>query len=108
MAVIKKGQIVAQGTPGSIKQLVGEIGVMEFEVDAITPEGLERLRTLPGVSSVVTAERELALRVTIHCARPPDVMTQLGKLLDGVTLYRVSSREATLEDAYVGLVGESS
>ncbi len=108
VAVIKKGQIVAQGTPGSIKQRVGEIGVVEFEVDALAPEGLDRLRALPGVSSVVTAERELALRVTIHCAQPPDVMTQLGKLLDGVTLHRVSSREATLEDAYVDLVGESS
>ena len=108
VAVIKKGQIVAQGTPGSIKQRVGEIGVVEFEVDALAPEGLDRLRALPGVSSVVTAERELAQRVTIHCAQPPDVMTQLGKLLDGVTLHRVSSREATLEDAYVDLVGESS
>src|SRR5229473_7956810 len=38
VAVIKKGRIVAQGTPGSIKQLVGDIGVVEFEVDAITPE----------------------------------------------------------------------
>src|SRR5713226_6089261 len=108
VAVIKKGQIVAQGTPGSIKQLVGDIGVVEFEVDAITPEGLERLRTLPGVSSVVTAELELAQRVTIHCAQPPEVMTQLGKVLDGVVLHRVSAREATLEDAYVELIGETS
>ena len=108
VAVIKKGQIVAQGTPGSIKQLVGDIGVVEFEVDAITPEGLERLRTLPGVSSVVTAELELAQRVTIHCAQPPEVMTQLGKVLDGVALHRVSAREATLEDAYVELIGETS
>lgn len=108
VAVIKKGRIVAEGTPSSIKQLVGDIGVVEFEVDAISSDSLERLRALPGVSSVVTAERELALQVTIHSAQPPEVMTQLGLVLDGVTLHRVSSREATLEDAYVELVGEST
>jgi hypothetical protein len=35
-------------------------------------------------------------------------MTQLGKLLDGIALRNVSSREATLEDAYVALIGEQS
>jgi ABC-2 type transport system ATP-binding protein len=108
VAVIKKGRIVAQGTPRSIKQLVGEIGVVEFEVDGISPLDLDRLQGLAGVSSVVTAERELASVVTIHCAQPADVMTQLGKLLDGIALRNVSSREATLEDAYVALIGEQS
>ncbi len=108
VAVIKKGRIVAEGTPRSIKQLVGEIGVVEFEVDGILPLDLDRLRGLAGVSSVVTAERELASVVTIHCAQPADVMTQLGKLLDGVALRNVSSREATLEDAYIALIGEES
>ena len=108
VAVIKKGQIVAQGTPGSIKQLVGDIGVVEFEVDAISPEDIKRLQGLEGVSSVVAAERELALVVTVHCAQPTEVMTQLGRLLEGTAFRGVSAREATLEDAYVELIGESS
>src|ERR1700730_732064 len=41
VAVIKKGRIVAEGTPRSIKQLVGEIGVVEFEVDGILPPDLD-------------------------------------------------------------------
>ena len=108
VAVIKKGRIVAEGTPRSIKQRVGDIGVVEFEVDAISPGDVERLEGLDGVSKVVLAERELALVVTIHCAQPADVMTQLGRLLDGVAFRGVSAREATLEDAYVRLIGESS
>jgi len=75
---------------------------------AISPLDLDRLQGLAGVSSVVAAERELASVVTIHCAQPADVMTQLGKLLDGIALRNVSSREATLEDAYVALIGEQS
>jgi len=57
---------------------------------------------------VTVSEHELAQLVTVHCARPADVMTQLGLILDGVKLQKVSSREPTLEDAYVQLIGESS
>ena len=34
-------------------------------------------------------------------------MTQLGLVLDGMTMEKVSSREPTLEDAYVQLIGDS-
>jgi ABC-2 type transport system ATP-binding protein len=108
VAVIKKGRIVAEGTPRSIKQLVGDLGVVEFEVDVISQGDLDRLQGIDTVSSVVVTERELALVVTIHCAQPGDVMTQLGRVLDGVAFRRVSAREATLEDAYVELIGEAS
>jgi len=46
--------------------------------------------------------------VTVHCTRPAEVMTQLGVILEGLTLRKVSSREPTLEDAYVQLIGEST
>jgi len=108
IAVIKKGEIVAQGTPSSIKQTVENQGVVEFEVVGMAADRLAELRALPGVSSVVVSERELAQTVTVQCARPGDVMTRLGVILDGVKLQKVSSREPTLEDAYVQLIGESS
>ncbi len=108
VAVIKKGRIVAEGTPGSIKQLVGDVGVVEFEVDGITSEAVQRLQGLAGVSSVIAAERDLAVVVTVHCAQPVEVMTQLGVVLDGVAFRAVTAREATLEDAYIQLIGEAS
>ena len=108
IAVIKKGGIVAEGTQSSIKRLVENQGVVEFEVVGMPADGLARLRGLPGVSSVAVAEHDLAQVVTVNCAQPGDVMTQLGVLLDGQKLQKVSSREPTLEDAYVQLIGESS
>jgi ABC-2 type transport system ATP-binding protein len=108
VAVIKKGRIVAEGTPGSIKQLVGDVGVVEFEVDAIPTEAFKRLQGLSGVSSVIAAERDLAVVVTVHCAQPVEVMTQLGVVLDGVPFRGVTAREATLEDAYIQLIGDAS
>jgi ABC-2 type transport system ATP-binding protein len=107
IAVIKEGTLIAQGTPRSIKAVVEDQGVVEFEVVGLPVERVVALRNLPGVRSVRVAEHELAQLVTVHCTRPADVMTQLGMMLDGVQLEKVSSREPTLEDAYVQLIGDA-
>jgi len=107
IAVIRDGAIVAEGTPSSIKTVVRDQGIVEFEVVGMPVERLAGLRRLPGVTSVAISEHELAQVVTVHCARPAEVMTQLGVILDGVNLEKVSSREPTLEDAYVQLIGDS-
>jgi len=107
IAVIRDGAIVAEGTPSSIKTVVRDQGIVEFEVVGMPVERLAGLRRLPGVTSVAISEHELAQVVTVHCARPAEVMTQLGVILDGIKLEKVSSREPTLEDAYVQLIGDS-
>src|SRR5438445_7545310 len=56
VAVIKKGRIVAEGTPRSIKQLVGEIGVVEFEVDGISPLDGDRVMGLAAVGAWCPAQ----------------------------------------------------
>ena len=104
LAVIRDGVIVAEGTPSSIKTLVHDQGIVEFEVVGMPVERLAGLRSLPGVRSVAISEHELAQVVTVHCARPAELMTQLGVILDGINLQKVSSREPTLEDAYVQLI----
>lgn len=108
IAVINKGKLVAEGTPASIKRLVEEQGVVEVEAEGISSDHVAGLRSLPGVTSVSIGERELAQVITIHCANPTDLMTHLGVVLAGIKLQKVSSREPTLEDAYVQLIAESS
>jgi ABC-2 type transport system ATP-binding protein len=108
IAVIKKGAVVAEGTPVSIKRMVENQGVVEFEVVGISADRVSALRTLPDVRSVSVTERDLAQLVTIHCANPSDLMTRLGAVLDGIAFERISSREPTLEDAYVQLISDPS
>jgi ABC-2 type transport system ATP-binding protein len=107
IAVIKNGAVVAEGTPTSIKRSVENKGVVEIEVEAISTDRLEDLRRLPDVSSVSVSERELAQVITVRCASPTEVMTQLGVVLEGIKLQKVSFREPTLEDAYIQLIAES-
>jgi len=107
IAVIKNGAIVAEGTPASIKRAVENKGVVEVEVEAISADRLAELRRLPEVTSVSVTERELAQVITVRCASPGALMTQLGVILEGIKLQKVSSREPTLEDAYIQLIAES-
>jgi len=106
IAVIAKGEIVAEGTPSQLKARVAEGNVTEIEVYGV-PEGcVDRLRSLGGVLAVSVEERDQA-QVLIVQSEPGRELTQaLLSELDGTSVGRVSSREPTLEDAYVALVSE--
>ena len=107
IAVIKSGELVAQGTPSSIKTMVEDQGIVEFETDGLDADRIDALRRLDAVSAVIVAERDVAQVVTIHCTRPAELAAGLAGLLDGQPLRKLGVREPTLEDAYVQLVGGS-
>ena len=104
IAVINRGEIVAQGTPTDLKRGVAEGTVVEVEVFGL-PEGTtDKIREVPGVLAVSVEEREQA-QVLIVQTKPEAELTQaiLGTL-NGANIGRISRREPTLEDAYVALV----
>ena len=107
IAVIAGGQIVAEGTPADLKARVGEGTVVEVEVFGDTAPVVPEVQALTGVRSVVVEERGHA-QVLVVRAHPGAEVTQpvLGQLA-GVPLGRVATREPTLEDAYVELVGSA-
>jgi ABC-2 type transport system ATP-binding protein len=107
IAVIKQGEIVAEGTPSSIKDVVQDQGVVEFETDGLAPERIEALRRLDDVSTVIVDERDVAQVVTVHCGRPSELAAGLAALLDGRQIRKLNVREPTLEDAYVQLIGDA-
>jgi ABC-2 type transport system ATP-binding protein len=106
IAVISKGNIVAEGTPLDLKRGVAQGSVVEVEVYGVADEAVERLRALGGVVAVSIEEREQA-QVLVVQTEPDVELTQaiLGHL-NGSDVGRVSRREPTLEDAYVALVAE--
>jgi ABC-2 type transport system ATP-binding protein len=106
IAVIARGEIVAEGTPRELKNRVAEGRVLEVEVYGIPADTVERVRTLSGVTSVAVEEREQAQLLVVQTEAGVELThTVLGQL-DGASVGRVSSREPTLEDAYVALVSE--
>ncbi len=104
IAVISKGQIVAEGTPQALKAAVSDVTVVEIEAYGVAEPVLAAMRALDGVDSVTMEARDQAQMVLVQ-AREASLLTgRLLQLLEGVRVERIGTREPTLEDAYVALV----
>jgi ABC-2 type transport system ATP-binding protein len=104
IAVIAKGEIVAQGTPQELKAGVADGSVVEIEVLGIDELSVGRVRSIEGVRSVAVEEHELKQLLIVQTAPGLELTHAILSQLTGVSIGRVSSREPTLEDAYVQLV----
>jgi ABC-2 type transport system ATP-binding protein len=105
IAVIRSGEIVATGTPAELKRRVSTGRVVEIETFGVSDEAVAGVRALPGVESVVAEEREQSRVLIIRCAPDAEVTQPALARLADTGVGRVSTREPTLEDAYVELVG---
>jgi ABC-2 type transport system ATP-binding protein len=105
IAVIAKGQIVGHGTPTELKAGVAEGQVTEIEVFGVDDAILDRLRAVPTVTAVAVEERDQKQLLVVQATGERELTAPLLAQLDGVEVGRVTSREPTLEDAYVALVG---
>jgi ABC-2 type transport system ATP-binding protein len=106
IAVIARGQIVAEGTPRDLKSRVGEGTVVEIEVYGIEDAVVDGLRSVAGVTAVAVEDRDQAQVVVVQVATGHEPTQAILARLDGVSVGRVTTREPTLEDAYVALVSE--
>jgi ABC-2 type transport system ATP-binding protein len=106
IAVINKGQIVAEGTPGDLKRGVASGAVVEVEVFGLPDGTPERVRGLSGVMSVSVEEREQAQVLIVQTQADVELTQSILGTLNGANVGRISRREPTLEDAYVALVSE--
>jgi ABC-2 type transport system ATP-binding protein len=107
IAVINKGEIVAEGTPRDLKGALSDHTVIEIETFGVADAAIERLRRAPGVTAVSVEERDQAQVLLIQSSSGLELTQSLLGLLDSTTIGRVATREPTLEDAYVALVSES-
>ncbi|MGL6280487.1 MAG: ATP-binding cassette domain-containing protein [Gaiella sp.] len=106
IAVVAKGRVVAEGTPRDLKDRVTDGTVVEIEVYGIEPDVVETLRSIPGVTAVGIEDREQAQVVVVQAASGHEPAQEVLARLGGVSVGRVTTREPTLEDAYVALVTE--
>jgi len=105
LAVIDQGKIVALDTPAGLKEHVQDLSVIQMEVLGVDAERIERLRELPLIDTVSVQPYEQKQILTIHSSLGSGAVPQVLSVLDGLRVDRVTSREPTLEDAYVRLVG---
>ena len=105
IAVINKGKIIALDTPEELKKLVSDLSVIEVEVFGVQDTLLNKIRALKFVDSVSIEDRDLRQVLTVQTPLGSEAISDLMPLFDGLRVGKVTSREPTLEDAYVRLVG---
>lgn len=104
IAVIRAGEIVAEGTPAELKRGVSTGRVLEVETYGVPEPVVSALAELSAVRSVAVEERDQLQVLVLQCDADSDVTQQVLARLSGVRVGRVGVREPTLEDAYVQLV----
>jgi ABC-2 type transport system ATP-binding protein len=107
IAVIAGGRIVAEGTPSALKERVADGHVVEVEVFDAVDDRLDRVRGVDGVTAVSVEDGDRAQLLVVRTVAAATATPAVLGLLEGLSLGRVSTREPTLEDAYVELVRDA-
>ena len=105
IAVITRGELVATGTPAELKAPVSAGSVLEVEVFDGLGDRLSVVEALPGVRSATVTTGETSQTLVVSIDAGADVTGATLDALHGIRVGRVVSRQPTLEDAYVELVG---
>src|SRR4051812_45549936 len=104
IAVIREGEIVAEGTPAQLKHGVATGRVLEVETYGVPEPVVSGMSELSAVRSVAVEERGQLQVLVLQCDADSEVTQQVLARLGDVRVGRVGVREPTLEDAYVQLV----
>ncbi len=107
LAVIAGGAFVATGTPADLKAGVADRTIVEIETFGVPEATIDRLRSVGGITRVAVEARDQAQVVLVQSATGAELVPSLLRELEGSAVGKVVTREPTLEDAYVELVGSA-
>jgi ABC-2 type transport system ATP-binding protein len=106
VAIMSKGKILVLDTPSALKKVVANLEVVEIECFGIPEELIAKLRAHPAIQSVNIERLDQSQLVQIQAPAGAELVQEFLGLLEGVQIRKVVTRQPTLEDAYVKLVGE--
>lgn len=105
IAIINKGNIVAMDTPKELKKHAAGISVLELSVLGVEKTMIDRLKKEINFLAISVKQQEQMQKIEIQCENPSLISQDVIKLLEGTKVMEMDIREATLEDAYIKLVG---
>jgi ABC-type multidrug transport system ATPase subunit len=82
LALIDHGEIVVTGSP-SEKRRISRLSVIEMQLRSLSPDLLNRLRVVPGVSDLRATSDGMLHHLVIQAEPAPDPRKRLTVLVDG-------------------------
>lgn len=104
VAILKKGRILTIDTPRALKRLVSNLEVVEIECDAVADSVIQRIMDHSQVHTVNLSSRDQSQIIQIQAESAAQFVPDFLSLLNGTQVQRITTRETTLEDAYVALI----
>lgn len=108
VGVLRAGKIIMLDTPSAIKRLVADLEVVEIECLGVPPALVEQLRRHPKVDAVHIETREQTQVLLVQAPAGAELVQDFLHILEGVRVQKVVTRQPTLEDAYIKLVGKEA
>ncbi len=108
VAIMSKGKILVLDTPSALKKVVANLEIVEIECFGIPEELIAKIRAHPSVQAVNIERLDQSQLVQIQAPAGAELVKEFLGILEGVEVRKVVTRQPTLEDAYVKLVGEES
>ncbi len=111
IGILRKGQLIACGTPDAIKGMIKEKELIYIVVEQISPEQTEKMRALPAVTSVTENDQYAMGSQRGFCVELKSV-DQVPSIFDflfreKIKLVNFRREEPTLEDAFIELTGRA-
>src|SRR5438270_5678329 len=103
VAIVHRGQVIALGRPEELIAKLGGDHFVEFALVNGQMADVPALQSLPAVVSVRREDEGYSLAVSAPHLSIPALLQQLQ--MEGVTLARLTTRHASLEDVFVSLTG---
>ncbi|MEW6403268.1 MAG: ABC transporter ATP-binding protein [Chloroflexota bacterium] len=108
VAVLNKGKIIIVDTPSALKKLVANLEVVEIECFGIPIELIEKIKAHPCVKVVNIERLDQTQLLQIQAPAGAERIQEFMGILNGVQVRKVVTRQPTLEDAYIKLIGSES
>jgi len=108
VAVLNKGKVIILDTPSALKRVVADLEVVEIECFGVPDELVAKIRSHRAVQAVHVERLDQSQLLQIQAPSGTELVQELLGMLEGVQVRKVVTRQPTLEDAYIKLVGIES
>jgi len=108
VAIMSKGKILVEDSPSALKKVVANLEVVEIECFGIPQDSVAKIRSHPAVEAVNIERLDQSQLIQIQAPAGAELVKEFLGMLEGIQVRKVVTRQPTLEDAYVKLVGDEA